>query len=230
MELAPLYTQWMIKEYRLALDLAVNALQGAEGMTLASVDSPRWGLELTRRMRLPAHFYPIPGFDVTALIESAKPWAQVDLDIFTLNTHNRYTGILWAFPANAVVNDMIENINQVSSDGATLSLISPGWLQRYLPEAEQHTSPTGRYVPIDRVTRLLKQSGWALHTRCGLHGIRSMLYSVAARVASALGRPDWQDRLIFTARSVYQERGLLWQLSTVIVSTFHKVTLPTREN
>jgi hypothetical protein len=223
MELAPLYTQWMIKEYRLALDLAVNALQGAEGMTLASVDSPRWALDLIRRMRLPTHFYPTPGFDVTALIESAKPWAQVDLDIFTLNTHNRYTGILWAFPANEMVNDMIENINQVSSDGATLTLISPGWLQRYLPEAEQHTSPTGKYVPTDRVTRLLKQSGWALHTRCGLHGIRSMLYSLAARVASALGRPDWHDRLIFTSRIFYRQQGPLAPLSTVVITTFQKV-------
>ena len=223
-QLQSLYKQKVSKEYQLAFDIAVSLANHQDGFLLSITHQPLWAVELIRRTALPICFYDTKAFDLHAFITQAADWTNASLGIYPTSEQKIFDSLIWAAPDKEQLNSLIQAFQNFSQPGARLVVITPGRLNRFLPGNQRLISHTGTLATSADVSRSLRQAGWEQQTRCGLHGIRSILYSVAARVASALGRPDWHDRLIFTARCVYQETGFLWPLSTVIVSTFHKVT------
>jgi hypothetical protein len=195
MDIPKLYTRRMIKEYQAAFDLVVNYIQGGGGSTLAIIQSRQYAVELIRRTGMPICFYDTGTFDLETFFTQARDWTLASLDICHASGQEKFTALIWSAPEKEQLNSLVQAIQTLSRPSARLVVITPGCLNRFLPVNQRLTSPTGKLATTTEISRSLSQSGWALHTRCGLHGTRSMLYSLAARL-QRLGRPDWHDRLI----------------------------------
>lgn len=203
--------------------MVMNPVMGNDGSTIAVVQSPGWAVELIRRTALPICFYDKGAFDLHAFITQAEDWSPASLDIYPSSGLEKFETLIWVAPEKDQLNSLIQAFQTLGQPGARLLVITPGRLNRFLPADQRLTNHTGKLATSADVTQSLRQTGWEQQTRCGLHGIRVILYSLAARCAARVDRPDWHDRLIFTSRSFYQVQGPLAPLSTVMITSFRKV-------
>ena len=217
------YLQKTPKEYQLAFDMVLNLVNNGDGSIIAVVQSPLWAVELIRRTALPICFYDTKAFDLHAFITQAADWTNASLGIYPTSEQKIFDSLIWAAPDKEQLNSLIQAFQNFSQPGARLVVITPGRLNRFLPGNQRLISHTGTLATSADVSRSLKQTGWEQQTRCGLHGIRVILHSLAARCAARFDRPDWQDRLIFTSHIFYRQQGPLAHLSTVMITSFRKV-------
>ena len=217
------YFQRAPKEYQLAFDVVFNIISYDHNPTLAIIKNPRWAVELIRRTALPISFYDTGMFDLNAFITQAGDWAAGSMHIYPPSGQKKFETLIWVAPEKDQLKSLIQAFQTLSQPGAQLVVISPGRLNHFLPADQRLTHKTSRLATFADVSRSLRESDWTLQTRCGLHSIRVILHSLAARCAAHFGRPDWHDRLIFTSRAFYQEQGPLAPLATVMITIFRKV-------
>ena len=222
-QIQSLYEQKVIKEYQLAFDIAVCLANHQDGFVLSITHQPHWAVELIRRTALPICFYDTGAFDLNAFITQAGDWTPTSLDIYPTSGQEKFESLIWIAPEKDQLNSLIQAIQNLTQPSARLHVITPGHLNRFLPGNKRLISHTGTLATSADVSRSLKQTGWEQQTRCGLHSIRVILHSLAARCAARFDRPDWQDRLIFTSHIFYRQQGPLAHLSTVMITSFRKV-------
>lgn len=224
LKIASHYTQRVFKDYQMAFDIVSNSVQDQNKYSpiLAIVDLQQWAVELIRRLNMSIHLCPTQYFDVEIFFKEAQAWTQADLGVVNSNQQNQYKYIIWVTPLKVVVNNSIDLINNNSNDGSKLILISPGILSQLLPKAYIDKNVSKELSSQHSVSSLLTENGWKLQNRIGVHGLRSIFYGICAQAVSLINRTDWHDRCVFSSRSVYKTSGLLWPLSTVIVSSYQK--------
>ena len=220
MDILKLYCRNHPREYRLAFDLAVNFVDDKKKPIIAAVESSQLAIEIIRRVATSIYFIRHEEFIFQDFIQKAQAWTNIKLLIFNPEDPIQYGGIIWVGPNTQSNATLVETILKNGAITTKLAVISPGFFYAFLPNSTNETMGSERFFSTYHVLRLLSRSGWKCQSCVGLHSIRSLFYSIAARFFEGLGRPDWRDRCLFSSRSVYQATGLLWPFSTLIV-TYH---------
>jgi hypothetical protein len=192
-------------EYRLALDLAFAASRRAvdsssplllvtsaplvvqevcmraEGPVTIVADTPA---ALARARRLAC----TPNIQRPAALRVATPG---DLATWTAERH---AAVIWASPRRATWRQLVARVDAATMPGATLATLVAGPLMRPLARLQIDRPLGGPEWSADALARDLVRRGFQVEMRFPLGGIKSILWTVASRLAAIRGRHDLVDR------------------------------------
>jgi len=222
MNLSSLYSNRIIKEFQIAFDISSETPTHNQGPTLVITNNPLYATEFFRRSIKDLSFLVNPKVEFNQFIEGAKDWTQSNLSLSDLDQQKKFDKIIWVLPNKSEPKSIIEQVTAKLTEDAELIVILPGLLHTFLPEKKVDSDLPLRAYSSILSAKLFRQSGLRLLKRIGIHSLNSIIYSLTARGMQLLGFSAWCDRLIFSSRSVYQELGWLWSLSTLVVSYYQK--------
>jgi hypothetical protein len=121
--------------------------------------------------------------------------------------------ILWAEPEIRTAGKIAAQLRLIAAPEAQLSVIASTALRRFLPAWQSDYLPACSPLSAVNVPRLLRNTGWQVVNCIGFHGLHSVVWTYAKRLAEGVKRADVADRLWFTVRAVYQVTGWSWSLA-----------------
>jgi hypothetical protein len=198
-------------EYRQVIDLGLHGWEDQDEPVLAVVSSRFYGVELLKRTHTPLFFLATNAFDVTAFSVDAGPWAWGPLHTIKMQDH--FCNVFWAEPEMSTAMEVLLTVNQLTSSGDHLRVITSGPLHHFLPAWSAAPFPARQPMMAGKVKGMLSSNGWRITRQTVLHGPRSILWSGLSRLANALRRPDLGDCCLLAMRKMYQEPGWVWPMS-----------------
>jgi hypothetical protein len=103
----------------------------------------------------------------------------------------RRAALAWAEPLAADASSFADLPHLLRPDGV-LYLVVGGRLARFL--AERRAQRDIHYLAEPPARRALRQAGFRVTQRRGLHGPRAILWHLAGETTRLAGRRDWRDR------------------------------------
>jgi hypothetical protein len=212
-----LYMCWPTPEYRGAFDLAAQGLNAAEGRALAVFSSAVGAVEVLKRCPGPVEMVGTGAFNAAQFLSEMQDWAWGPVKAVSLPGENvrPYAAILWAEPEAGSAGVVAGQLRRLAEPGAGLWVLATNGLRRFLPAWGAEPRPATSPLSPRGVLKLLREAGWGVVDRVGFHGLRSIAWGYALRLAESLGRPDWGDRCRLGMRAAYQEEGWLWHSATL---------------
>lgn len=201
-------------EYNQALDLAAASLNRASGNVAAVLTSSFYAVELLKRIPGALDFVNMGAFDLANFITSAQGWAWGRIQEVTLDQNQRnYHAVMWAEPEVENAAEISLALRNIVNKDAYLAVIVPTRLRRFLPDTPASILTTKKQPTPMSMVSMLEAAGWGIQCRAAFHGPRAFAWSLFARAAHVLRRPDWGDRCLFAMRAHYMEPGWLWPLT-----------------
>lgn len=196
--------------YQHAFDWLAVQLHSTPGPVAALVPAAFHAAELLRRLPCISLLPPLPEHltQVGTALGNHPVTPQPE--------NNSFSAIGWVEPLS---NDAghLQLLAQGLEPGGRLYLIAGGPLSRFLTDRRQRNDAD--YLSAHRAQSLLKQHGFRVVQRLGVHGPRAIGWHYAGEAAYRLGRPAWRDRAHFAMRRDFVEPGAANQLAALVLIT-----------
>ncbi len=202
--------------YRYALDTSVTAATRT-GSPVGLVCSSRFYLhELSGRLGSRGVLLSNPADGATdAALDGPRHWrALLDEDGSFLP--RRISAVVWAEPERLSAELRLAALTPMLPPGASLCVVSSGWLARRLPEWRRTDGrPATRPLGPGETAALLREHGFVLKAAYGFQGPRSIGLGLLGRAFERLDRPELADRCEALMRAAYLETGVVGAVASV---------------
>jgi hypothetical protein len=215
LEIQSLYLNNPPREYRTAFNLVARDLNSSGGKNLCIVSSTSAAVELIKRCQHEIHLAGMNNFDAQDFMSASKGWTwgaikPVELD----RSRPEFEFIFWGLPEISQIEAISCQAYRCAAENADLVVISPGPLHNFLPGVKSYP---GCWLMPQALVRALSADEWQIKSAEGIHGLRSIFWGRIHQLCNLLGRLDWADQSLFALRDVYQETGLFWWLSPLLI-------------
>jgi hypothetical protein len=164
---------------------------------------------------------------------SGPPHVICHLPVFRIEIEQRLSGLplsthhqngLWVEPMLNSWQVDLQEFYAMMESGSTLILLSSCPIARWLPERRGWSGvPLGLHLlGLPRLYSKLHKKGFLLLNVYGFHSLVSIWLNYQAHWMDRCGYPDVADRLRFSARLKYLQRGPFAVMNTVVLMLFRK--------
>jgi len=217
-EIQSIYTKNLAKEYRQAFDYTASLLVPDNGKTLCVLSSNVYAVQLIKRIPNSLILIGVNEFDAAEFIAQASGWAWGDLVLGSIDgPAEKFEAIIWVVPETDQFEFISHQLHQRAIPGTKLIIIVKGLLHRFIPESESMPTNNLELLLPYFLLNSLKKTGWHIEHKLGFHGPRSIFWRCLHHLFSRSGRQDLADQALYSIRNVYQETGLFWWLSPLLI-------------